>query len=315
VGGNGRASAESVRNRRHRIAGIVAAHGSITIEELAEATGVSRMTAYRDVAALERAGLITRPEPGVVSDQVVPSRELTTTLRLQREARAKTAIARAAAERVHPGDAILVDDSSTALLAVRELAQVPLTVITNSLLVATQVRDRSDVNLLLVGGHYDARAEAMVGADATAMISSVHADVALLGAVAVDAAGAYHADPLLAEAKRAMVGAARTPMLLVDHSKWHEHALHRFAPLEAFGEVLVDQDTAESERLLVAAAGATLVLTTDITCPHCACKIAGLGSDGKRYLRAAEAGSVPRVHAAVGVCPHCDAAVQGYGFG
>jgi DeoR/GlpR family transcriptional regulator of sugar metabolism len=318
VSGAGRASAESVRERRRRIADLVASRGSIGIEELAQVTGVSRMTAYRDVGALERAGLISRPEPGIVSDDVARSSDVTTTLRLQRETEAKLAIARAAAERIRPGSSVLVDDSSTALLTVRELAGKSLTVITNSVLVAAEVRQSASVELMVTGGQYDPVCEALFGAAAVSMLATIQADVALLGAVAVDAAGCYHSSLQAAEVKRAMVNAARASMLLVDHSKWHEKALHRFASLADFHDVVIDAATGEAERVLLAESGATVVVPVDRTCPHCACRVAGLGSDGVRYLRDVERGKIPEeavTQLADGTCPHCDAVVQGFGYG
>lgn len=314
MSGAGRASAASVQDRRQRIAEIVAARGSISIDELAEATAVSRMTAYRDVGAMQRAGLLGRLVSGIVSSRVAPAKELSTTLRLQRETKDKQAIARAAAERVRPGSAVLVDDSSTALLAVRELAGKPLTIITNSMLVAAEVRQSAAVELIVTGGQYDPVSEALVGANTIESLSTIQADVALIGAVAVDAAGAYHSRPELAEVRRAMIRAARNSMLLIDHTKWQEKALHRFAAIGEFSEVVVDSATGDAERAHLAENGVTIVAPADWTCPHCACLSAGLGFDGVRYLPEAERSSLPAIalaHLESGRCPHCDAEIDG----
>lgn len=77
----------SPRDRRKRIAGRVPAEGQVTFEELVQELGVSQMTVGRDLDTLEHQGAL-------------------------REVRGGATAAPAMAE---PGQAVIIDDSSTAL--------------------------------------------------------------------------------------------------------------------------------------------------------------------------------------------------------
>ena len=60
VRGRGRGSAGALRERRMTIAERVVKNGSAAVDELVELTGVSAMTVYRDIEALEEAGVLLR---------------------------------------------------------------------------------------------------------------------------------------------------------------------------------------------------------------------------------------------------------------
>ena len=60
VKGRGRGSAGALRERRMTIAERVVKNGSASVDELVELTGVSAMTVYRDIEALEDAGVLVR---------------------------------------------------------------------------------------------------------------------------------------------------------------------------------------------------------------------------------------------------------------
>src|SRR5215211_8645963 len=76
----------------------------------------------------------------------------------------KQALARAALLQIEPGQAVLIDESTTGLALARLLpARVPLTVITNSLSVMQELRSVRDITLIVLGGDYWPRHEAFCG--------------------------------------------------------------------------------------------------------------------------------------------------------
>lgn len=323
-GGAGRASAESVRNRRRRVAELIAQRGSISIEEIADETGVSNVTAYRDIGALERQGLVSRTQPGLVSAKAAQVGELNTESRLQWHVKEKTAIAGAAAALIHPGSSVLVDDSSTALLAVRALPDIPLTVVTNSLLVAGELKRKPAIRFLLTGGEYQPQADALTGRAALDMVSTIQADYCLIGAAGISRDDCFHPDEGIAQVKQAMIASAERPMLLVDHSKWQATALHRFASLGDFAEVVVDPHTNPEQLEKLEELGISVVVPTEPICPHCKRIMDGLGADGQwRVVRDEASGNVRRelvtaahlLHKDGINCPHCTNAAYGFGMG
>ncbi|WGT47596.1 DeoR/GlpR family DNA-binding transcription regulator [Tessaracoccus lacteus] len=258
--GGGRASAEAVRRRRRLIAEKVAKRGTMSVEDVASETGVSTMTAYRDIEALVEEGLVTRQGRGTVSAAASRLSEVSALLRLEQNSAEKVAIARAAAALIRPGSSVLIDDSTSALWALRELASVPLTVVTNSLLVAREVEPRSAVRLLVTGGEYQPWAESLLGKTALDMISGIRTDYCLLSASGISDGRCFHPYEDVALVKRAMVASAEKAILLLDHTKFARRALHSFAPLTDFSHIVTDSAIDPADLELVRQLGPEVVV-------------------------------------------------------
>lgn len=261
-GGRGAQSTQTAR--RHAIAELVFRRGSVTMDELVTAVGVSLMTLYRDIAVLEEAGILTR-QRGKVSALASGLHEAGASFRLETNTEAKAEMAAHLARQIAPGSSILLDDSTSGAWVLRALADVtPLTVITNSLLVAREVSSRSDVKLLFTGGEFQPWAEAMLGPTALAMLSTVRADYCVLSASGLEDGVAYHPYQDVAEVKRAMLRAGRRKILMLDHTKFARKALHAFAELGEFDTVLVDHRTSPEDLALLARHTARVVVSTPL---------------------------------------------------
>ncbi|MFJ9612351.1 DeoR/GlpR family DNA-binding transcription regulator [Streptomyces noursei] len=105
----------SPKDRRKRISDRVLAEGQVTIEELVQELGVSQMTVHRDLDTLEHQGWLRKVRGGATA---APSAlfESTARWRGNEQVAAKEAICEAALALAEPGQAVIIDDSSTALL-------------------------------------------------------------------------------------------------------------------------------------------------------------------------------------------------------
>ena len=111
---------EFAEERRAAILSMLERNSSVQVAEVADALGVSRVTARADLDALARDGKLRRTHGGAVS----LSRTLTVSiqdLRVNVNVEAKRAIARVAATFVQPGQSVLVDTGTTGLELVRAL--------------------------------------------------------------------------------------------------------------------------------------------------------------------------------------------------
>jgi DeoR/GlpR family transcriptional regulator of sugar metabolism len=217
--------------------------GPRTIDEIADAMGVSVMTVYRDVATLEGRGTVHR-QRGIVS--AAPSRlyEATVTHRMNVNSERKAALAEAAATLVSPGESVVLDDSTTGVHFVRRLDTLaPLTVITNSLAIARELHDAENVTMVMPGGQYVPWAEALVGPVTVDNLRTLRADVAVMSVSAIADDVCYHPDAQLAEVKRAMLASADRSILYVDGTKFGRAALYAFTPVADFDVVVVEHDT------------------------------------------------------------------------
>jgi DeoR/GlpR family transcriptional regulator of sugar metabolism len=76
-------------------------------------------------------------------------------------------------------------------------------------------------------------------------VEALHTDLLFCSVSAVSPTHAFHQEEEIVLVKRAMLRAARTKVLLVDHAKLQRTALHRLAPLSDFDVVVVDEKTPE----------------------------------------------------------------------
>lgn len=257
----GRTGAEKRTARQALIAQTVIRNGRATIDELQKTTGVSTMTVYRDIATLEQRGILQRHR-GLVVAIASGVHEADAEYRLERSNVPKLAVAKAAAELVRPATSVMVDDSTSAVWLLREMEGLDaITIVTNSLLVAKEVTgERRAAKLIVVGGDYQAWAQALTGPVALAQIRTMSVGQCILSASGIDGLGCYHPDAEVAAVKQAMIAQAEESILLLEHEKFQRRALYQFATLTDFAHVVVDGGISDALRTQLLDAGVPLTV-------------------------------------------------------
>ncbi|MDO5729355.1 MAG: DeoR/GlpR family DNA-binding transcription regulator [Actinomycetaceae bacterium] len=229
--------------RRRAIMDYVVKQGSAGVDDLADILGVSTMTVYRDVAELERAELINRKR-GVVTAAESSLTEASSRLRMSMNESVKVALARVVEKHLRRGQSVMFDDSSTTLPLVPILPKyAPITLVTNAEFIAQEVRQQSGVRLLLIGGEYEAWADAYFGELSEAAISRLRVDLCIISSTAVTPEFCYHPNENVARTKRAMLAVSRRKILVVDSSKFTKSALYQVCPTAEFDLVITDSQT------------------------------------------------------------------------
>lgn len=229
--------------RQRAITEAVMAEGAIRIEDLATRFQISSMTVHRDLDELERRGLL-RKNRGVATALSTALVESSDVYRSGRQLAEKEAIAHAALEFIDPGQAIMLDDSTTTLHLVPHLhAKRPLTVITNTLTIMNELRSENGITLLGLGGQYYNWCSAYMGRITTSTIAAMRADVLVMSTSAITDGMTFHQTLETVDVKRAMFEACETRILLADHTKFERRALHAMLPLAAFDAIIVDSAT------------------------------------------------------------------------
>jgi len=256
--GDSRQSRQQARQRA--ICDAVMAEGAIRIEQVAERFGISVMTAHRDLDELEGRGLL-RKNRGVASAMSTAVVESSDVYRASRQFAEKAAIAHAALEFVEPGQAIMIDDSTTSLRLAEQLgSKSPLTVITNCLTVIDAVRGVRGITLLGLGGDYYNWCSAFMGRLTTAAIRELRADVFVMSTSAISDDIAFHQTQETVDVKRAMFESSSKRILLADHTKFDHRALHAMLPLADFDAIIVDYGIDRAHVSRLRNAGCTVVV-------------------------------------------------------
>jgi DeoR family fructose operon transcriptional repressor len=220
--------------RQHAMAQLVAEHGRLSINALAERYDVAAETVRRDLSALERRGLVRRVHGGVVPASTVTVVESGVIEGDSANTAEKERIARAAVALLPPaGSTVLMDAGSTTS---RLTSMLPgnhrLVVFTHSVPIAARLTRYPQVELHLLPGRVRATTRAALGADTVAALNQLRVDAAFLG---TDALSLGHglSTPGRDEAatKGAIVRSARQVIVLCDASKLGRVSPVRFADI------------------------------------------------------------------------------------
>lgn len=249
--------------RQQAIAAQVIAQGRASVTELAQTYDVTTETVRRDLAVLDRAGVLRRVHGGAVPTRALHLVEPSVEAREATRSTQKQAVARAAAEFLpRSGSTVLLDaGTTTARLAAALPLDRDLVVVTNSVPIAARLAGLGSVSLQLLGGRVRGLTQATVGDQAVATLGSLRVDVAFIGTNGITARhGLSTPDPDEAAVKRAMVNCANFVVVVADSSKIGHEEFVSFAPVEYLDVLVTDDGIGPRDRAEFAAAGLEVVV-------------------------------------------------------
>jgi DeoR/GlpR family transcriptional regulator of sugar metabolism len=236
----------SAADRQSLIRDRVHSEGSVTVDQLVSLLGVSRMTVHRDLDVLEADAVLRKVRGGATALRSSLF-ESDFPFRLTSSVAAKNAIGRAAAKFVDGGQAVICDESTTTMAALRAIeASESITVITNCFPMMQYVNESTKHRLIGLGGDYVTRYQAFLGIVCEQAITNVYADVLLASCSAVRGSSTYHQDQQIVAVKRAMIKSAPTRLLLLDSSKVGVGALYHLGEIGDFTHLITDDGTPET---------------------------------------------------------------------
>lgn len=227
--------------RQAEIIELILDRGRAEVADLADRFAVTTETIRRDLSDLDRRGLVRRVHGGAIPMDSLRHEPLLA-VRNQQMMSEKRRIGRSAAAELPMGGTAIIDSGSTTTgLCEAVPADAELTVVTNSLLNAQLLADRSQVEIILVGGTVRKSRLAAVDATTADDLGKMRVDVAFLGS---DGVSALHglSTPYQDEAavKQAMMGAARRTVALLDSTKFGNDQLFQVAPCSAVDLIVTD---------------------------------------------------------------------------
>lgn len=244
--------------RQQAMAQLVAEHGRLSVNVLADRYDVTTETVRRDLSALERMGLVRRVHGGAVPANSLAVIESGLLERDQANTPEKERIARAALDLLPPaGSTVILDaGSTTARLASLLPRDHRLVIFTHAVPVAARLAGNPQVELHLLPGRVRLTTQAAVGADTVAALDELRADVVFLGSNGITAEhGLSTPDRDEAAVKRAMVQSSRQVVTLADASKVGVESPIRFASLAEVDVLVTDSGIDPGDEAAFAAAG------------------------------------------------------------
>ena len=245
------------QERHQAIAGLLRQRGRLAVSDVAATYGVTTETVRRDLAQLERVGVLRRVHGGAVAAGAIALGEPGLADRDATRGAQKDRIARAAVDLLPgAGGSTAIDaGTSTGRLARLLPSDRQLLVVTHAVPVAAALAGLPNIDLHLIGGHVRGATQAAVGAPTVRALADLRVDVAFVGTNALQPEhGLTTPDADEAAVKRALVAAGRQVVVLADSSKLGAEHLHRFAtPADVDVVVTDDEVDPEAVRALDAA--------------------------------------------------------------
>jgi DeoR family fructose operon transcriptional repressor len=248
-----------VAERRQRVLELVNQRGFVALADLAQSIQVSESTIRRDLDYLDHRGLLKRTHGGAAftgEEAALPALEE----RSARQIEEKRAIAKVAAERIHDGDAVLLDGGTTTLEVARLLVGRPLQIVTNSLPIANLFASDREADLIMLGGYVYPKTGVALGPLTVRMMPDIHVHQTILSVGGITAKGLFNSNLLLVETEREMMRCADEVVVVADHTKVGRQALAFLCELSAVDTLIVDAGLTTEQRALIDRADARVIV-------------------------------------------------------
>jgi DeoR family transcriptional regulator of aga operon len=213
----------------------------VSIDDLAGRFDVSGMTIRRDLELLESRGDVIRTHGGAALARRLTF-EFSFRHKQNRNSRAKSRIAECAARHIEDGQVVILDTGTTTLaLARRIMGRQNVTVITTSLAIVSALQSAPGVRTVLLGGLLRGGSPDLHGPLTEQNIEMFRADVAFLGADAVDEDGNTYADDLqVVNLDRKMAAKADRVIVVADSSKFSARGMCRILGPQDYDRIICD---------------------------------------------------------------------------
>ena len=239
------------RERSNRILRQLRMAGKVSVEDLAERIGVSTSTVRRDLQDLEYRGLLRRTHGGAIIVEnffYEPFRHVSSFhLQEQQMQEEKRRIGLVAAELIGNGETISLCAGTTTTQVARSMRhRAGIKIITNSVNIALELSNRSDLQVVLTGGLLSGEWFALVGPSAIQQVSEYFVDKVFVGVDGIDAErGITDDDPAEAAVHHAMLAQARQKIVVADHTKLGKVETSLVWPLKGLDVLVTDAEASE----------------------------------------------------------------------
>lgn len=226
-----------MEQRQEEIMNILMQRQSASVNELSELFNVSPVTIRNDLNQMAELGQVERVHGGARLARERSRQEYSFTTQHRINAPEKLQIGRAAAALVQPGEAILLDASTTAFAVGQALKMrsdlYNVTVVTTGIWTALELLGASSLDVVLTGGHVRSATGSVAGIIAHEVLGKFNFQKAFLGAWGITLEEGLMDAPLAeVDLKRTIVSRTNELIAVSDGSKFGRTSLAAFAALQ-----------------------------------------------------------------------------------
>ena len=237
----------NINERHQHILEKLKKDSKVNILDLIEEMGVSGVTIRKDLKLLEDKHLMYRVRGGgsinnpYAGDRPIYEKELI-------NAEEKKRIARAAIDLIAETDSIMIGSGTTVFEVARALYPPKhLTVITPALRVGLELSNRTNVEVLQLGGLIRPNSSSVMGDYAMSMLENISCGIFFLGVDGIDPSFGMSISNLTEAAlNQKMIETAQTIVVLADSTKFDRRGLGRICGLEQVHYIITDRNVSNN---------------------------------------------------------------------
>lgn len=244
-----------------RILEILTRRGYQSVGELAEELQVSEMTIRRYLERLEQRELVRRTHGGAYAGQDVIEADFR--FRETVHAAEKEAIGRKAFSLIQPGESVFIDSGTTpSMLALAMTNTKRIIVVTNSLVVARALENKTNIQTILLGGSIDGITHSMTGPLAEQAIGRFRFKTAFLGASAIDLNEGFSQSSFQdLPAKLKAARQSQRVIVLADSSKLNRQVAFVFMKIGEAHAIITDNGIGDADRRALESKNIEVIVT------------------------------------------------------
>lgn len=239
-----------IEERHQEILNILKKNGRINIGEIQELFAVSVDSARRDLRILEEKGLLKRTHGGAIPLQQVGIRPHPnhTVRDIKDIDPCYDAIAKKACSLIQENDTIFITSASVGFLMLKHLpTHISYTVVTNSIIIADELRTKDNVIVFIIGGQLRSRGNCR-DALAVEFVKKLSFDINFITGAGFSAKfGLSNGSPEISAFQNAVIENSRQNVVLVPNNKLGFNGFVKVADATKFDTVITDWDALEEE--------------------------------------------------------------------
>lgn len=251
-----------IDERRRLIREMVEARGSVTVDELADSFGISKVSIRSDLRLLDSMGVLVRSRGGALV--IRDGDDLPITIKENLHRAQKIRIAEEAVKQIVDGETIILDSGSTTAEIAKQIRGLKLNsinVITNALNIAVLLANTTHVNLIMLGGVLRNNSYSLSGPQAERALEGLYADRLFLGVDSIDPEIGLMTPHLLeAQLNAKMIQISRRVIAVADSSKLMRRNLSVIARMDQINMLITDKAAPANLVELFNATGVDVVL-------------------------------------------------------
>ena len=250
--------------RRHEIVQLVNQHGEISVEMLSQRFQTSEVTIRKDLASLEKNGLLLRRYGGAIAlPKEVVTDEVNKNVSIQ-----KMSLAKAAAKLIRDHHRIVIDSGSTTAALIQQLNEKQgLVVMTNTLHIANALHElENEPTLLMTGGTWDPNSESFQGKVAESVLRSYDFDQLFIGCDGIDLARGTTTFNELTGLSRVMAEVSREVVVMAESDKIGRKIPNLELSWDEVDILVTDAGLSDEDARMIAAHQVEVILAESYSC-------------------------------------------------